>query len=69
MNGETCMCGRPRSTAEDLARWEREKAAHIDAGGDEKTFNPDWSRVMCWTKPEYADKCMMRPLAKETSNV
>jgi hypothetical protein len=62
MNGEMCKCGRPRSTAEDLAKWNLELEQHRESGGDDKTFNPEWAKAMCWTKAEYADRCGMKPL-------
>jgi hypothetical protein len=51
----------------DLAKWRSELADHTNSGGASRGFNPDWAKLMCWTKPEFADKCSMRPLNKETS--
>lgn len=58
---ERCKCGRPRYTAEDSRRWN----AELSAGGDR---NPEWARSICWTKPEYASNCLMRPLNKDNAN-
>jgi hypothetical protein len=55
-----CECGRPKCTGPDFERWETEMAQWLSAAHEEKAFNPEWAKAICWTKPDFY--CLMRPL-------